>query len=112
MHRPEAAAAARERRLLPGAGAAVGVQRCASRALGGSSKLMTNAAAARSRHDLAAAAADYRELAALQAMSADTWADYADVTAGLNGNSLAGEPEKYLQEALRLDPQHPEGVVA
>jgi cytochrome c-type biogenesis protein CcmH len=39
-------------------------------------------------------------------MTADTWADYADVTASLNGNSLVGAPEKYLQAALSLDPQH------
>jgi cytochrome c-type biogenesis protein CcmH len=39
-------------------------------------------------------------------MTADTWADYADVTASLNGNSLVGAPEKYLQAALNLDPQH------
>ncbi len=43
-------------------------------------------------------------------MTADTWADYADVAAGLNGNSLIGEPEKYLQAALSLDPQHPKAL--
>ena len=46
----------------------------------------------------------------MHAMTADTWADYADVAAGLNGNSLIGEPEKYLLAALNLDPQHPKAL--
>jgi len=109
VQRPEAAAAAREKRLLPGAGAAP-----AAAAPGAPSaaaaQLIASADAARSRHDLSAAAADYRQLAALKEMTADTWADYADVAAGLNGNSLVGEPEKYLQAALALDPQHPKAL--
>ena len=122
MGRPADAAAARERRLSPRAGAATALAAAAAsipsapnatRGLGASSelsaaarKLIADADAARGRHDLAAASADYRQLVAMHAMNADTWADYADVAAGLNGNSLVGEPEKYLQAALILDPQH------
>lgn len=109
VQRPQAAAAARERRLLPGAGgaAAANAPREPSAA---AAKLIASAEAARSRHDLTAAAADYRSLAALQEMTADTWADYADVAAGLNGNSLRGDPARYLQAALTLDPQHPKAL--
>jgi cytochrome c-type biogenesis protein CcmH/NrfG len=109
VQRPEAAAAAREKRLLPGAGVTLAPS-APSEPSAAARKLITSADAARNRHDLAAAAADYRQLATMQEMTADTWADYADVAAGLNGNSLAGEPEKYLQAALRLDPQHPKAL--
>jgi cytochrome c-type biogenesis protein CcmH len=43
-------------------------------------------------------------------MSADTWADYADVLASLNGNKLAGEPEALVKNALALDPDHPKAL--
>jgi cytochrome c-type biogenesis protein CcmH/NrfG len=124
MGRPADAVAARARRLPQGAAAAVapgggpftaapGATRDAnvSGALSAAAReLIASAEAARRRHDLAAAAADYRQLAARQEMTADAWADYADVAAGLHGNSLVGEPEKYLQNALRLDPQHPKAL--
>lgn len=109
VQRPEAAAAARGRRLLPGAGAAPAAN-APSEPSAAARQLIARAAAARSRHDLGAAAADYRQLAAMQEMTADTWADYADVAAGLHGNSLVGEPAQYLQNALRLDPQHPKAL--
>ncbi len=109
VQRPAAAAAARERRLPPGAGAAPAPS-APSEPSAAAAKLITSAEAARSRHDLTAAAADFQQLAALREMTADTWADYADVAAGLNGNSLVGEPEKYLQAALRLDSQHPKAL--
>jgi cytochrome c-type biogenesis protein CcmH len=69
-------------------------------------KLVAAANAARSKRDYIAARNTYRQLAGMQQMNADTWADYADVVASLNANSLAGEPEKYLQQALRIDPRH------
>ncbi|MGB8693899.1 MAG: hypothetical protein WCD08_10370, partial [Steroidobacteraceae bacterium] len=53
-----------------------------------------------------AASAAYAKLAARNEMTADTWADYADVVASSSGNSLAGVPATYIQNALRLDPQH------
>jgi cytochrome c-type biogenesis protein CcmH/NrfG len=115
--RPQGALAARERRLLPGAGASTPGEPGAARALNApgepsaaARKLIASAEAARSRRDLAAAAAAYRQLATMQEMTADKWADYADVAAALNGNSLVGEPEQYLQEALKLDPQHPKAL--
>ena len=126
VQRPQAAAAAREKRLLPGAGAATAVAAAGTAMTSApitagapiapgepsaaARKLIASAEAARSRRDLAAAAAAYRQLATMQQMTADTWADYADVAAALNGNSLLGEPEKYLQAALSLDPQHPKAL--
>ena len=126
MGRAADAAAARERRLSPSAGAAAALATPgasiasapnATRSFDTSSelsaaarKLIADADAARSRHDLTAASADYRQLVTLHQMTADTWADYADVVAGLNGNSLVGEPEKYVQAALNLDPQHPKAL--
>jgi cytochrome c-type biogenesis protein CcmH/NrfG len=113
MGRPGDAAAARERRLPLNAGGAAVSSLSAAAALlaprqlsAAGRKLIASAATARGRRDFAAAAEDYRQLVDLQEMTADTWADYADVTAALNGNSLVGTPEKYLQAALSLDPQH------
>ena len=129
MQRPAAAAAARARRLSGAADAAAAPAAPAAggtlvtslpealRSLdaleapsGAARKLIASAEAARGRRDLAAAKEDYRQLVDMHAMTADTWADYADVAAGLNGNSLIGEPEKYLLAALNLDPQHPKAL--
>ena len=51
------------------------------------------------------ACAAFAAAAGLGAMTADSWADYADAQASMAGH-LAGEPEKSLAEALALDPQH------
>jgi cytochrome c-type biogenesis protein CcmH len=113
MGRSADAAAAREKRLPQSTGAATTVALgdaiglVAPKPLSAAArKLIASADAARSEHDFSAASEDYRQLVAMQQMTADTWADYADVAASLNGNSLAGKPEKYLQAALSLDPQH------
>jgi cytochrome c-type biogenesis protein CcmH len=113
MGRSADAAAAREKRLPQSTGAATTVALgdaiglVAPKPLSAAAlKLIASADAARSEHDFSAASEDYRQLVAMQQMTADSWADYADVAASLNGNSLAGKPEKYLQAALSLDPQH------
>lgn len=51
------------------------------------------------------ACADYATVVRLGAMTADTWADYADAQASLAG-SLAGAPEQAIAKALALDPKH------
>jgi cytochrome c-type biogenesis protein CcmH len=71
-----------------------------------SGKLLADAADARGRKDFKAARAIYQKLAEAQQLDAGGWADFADVTAAVNGNSLAGAPESYLQRALQLDPQN------
>lgn len=64
----------------------------------------------RRKHDNAAARTIYARLAAREQLTADGWADYADVTAALNRGSLQGEPARYIEAALRLDPQHPKAL--
>jgi cytochrome c-type biogenesis protein CcmH/NrfG len=117
MGRSDDAAAAHEKRLPQGAGAPTSVELGDAIALlaprspsAAAHKLIVNADTARIKNDLAAASADYRQLVDMHEMTADTWADFADVTASLNGNSLVGAPEKYLQAALNLDPQHPKAL--
>lgn len=51
------------------------------------------------------ARAAFRKLAELDAMSADLWADYADVEGSVSG-SLAGQAESFMDKALELDPGH------
>jgi cytochrome c-type biogenesis protein CcmH len=72
-------------------------------------KLLAAADEAKRTRNYAAARDAYVKLAARGAMTADTWADYADVTASLAG-TLAGEPEKYITQALALDPHHPKAL--
>ena len=113
MGRSADAVAAREKRLPQTAGAAPWAALDTAIALStprdvpaAARKLIANADAARLKRDFATATADYRQLINMQQMTANTWADYADVSASLNGKSLIGAPEKYLQVALSLDPQH------
>jgi cytochrome c-type biogenesis protein CcmH/NrfG len=73
-------------------------------------KLVEAANVARRARNYAAARDAYVKLAARGTMTADTWADYADVSASLNGGNLAGDPEKYIASALALDPQHPKAL--
>jgi cytochrome c-type biogenesis protein CcmH/NrfG len=113
MGRSADAVAAREKRLPQTAGATTWAALDTAIALStprdvpaAARKLIANADAARLKRDFATATADYRQLINMQQMTANTWADYADVSASLNGKSLIGAPEKYLQAALSLDPQH------
>jgi cytochrome c-type biogenesis protein CcmH len=73
-------------------------------------RLVTAANDARTKRDFAVARDLYAKLAARNEMNADTWADYADVTASLNGRSLLGKPATYLANALRLNPLHPKAL--
>jgi len=125
LGRPADAAAARQKRLPSGSairvagmdssrmdGAQAGgaeLQPAAPRPVAVSADarvLLDAAAAAQSKHDFPAARAAYLKLIARNEMTADAWADYADVAGTLNGNSLQGEPEQDLRNALRLDPQN------
>ena len=73
-------------------------------------QLVAEASAARAKRDFATARAAYAKLVARNEMTADTWADYADVTASASGNSLTGQPATYIQNALHLDPSHPKAL--
>ena len=69
-------------------------------------RLIHEANVARRARKHAAARDAYVKLVARGAMTADTWADYADVTASLRGGSLAGEAGTFIAKALELDPRH------
>lgn len=68
-------------------------------------RLIASAEDHRRKREFAPACAAYAELAKMNAMDADTWADYADARAALSGG-LAGEPETYLDKSLALDPRN------
>jgi cytochrome c-type biogenesis protein CcmH len=63
------------------------------------------ARSARSARDFKAAQAAFEKAIALRAMSADDWADYADVLASVSGK-LAGPPSQAIAAALALDANH------
>lgn len=48
----------------------------------------------------------YAQLAKLMPNDADVYADYADALAMANNRSLQGEPEKLVERALSVNPQH------
>lgn len=115
LGRPEDAAAARQKRLPAGAGAAPVASAPpaaapAPKMSAAAVKLLADANVARTKRDFAAARAIYVKLAARNEMTADAWADYADVMASMNGNSLAGQPTVLIGNALSLDPQHPKAL--
>jgi cytochrome c-type biogenesis protein CcmH len=72
-------------------------------------RLKEAADVARRQRDFAAAKVAYLRLIGRKEMTADTWADYADVLATLS-KKLAGEPEAVLKNALALDPDHPKAL--
>ena len=64
----------------------------------------------RTQRDNAGARDALQQLIALHAMTAQTWADYADVLASLNGGSLAGGAGEAIDKALALDPTNSKGL--
>lgn len=58
----------------------------------------------RERHDNPAARDALAKVVALHGMTAQSWADYADVLGSLAGGSLAGAAGSAIDEALALDP--------
>ncbi|MDE2219256.1 MAG: hypothetical protein KGJ52_02655 [Gammaproteobacteria bacterium] len=126
LGRPDDAALARQKRLPPGAGTGSAVAAVAAGGAGAvlpasaappapalsaeGARLVAAANAARNKRDFAAARDLYARLEARKEMTADTWADYADVTASVNGRSLQGKPATYIANALRLDPRHPKAL--
>jgi cytochrome c-type biogenesis protein CcmH/NrfG len=67
--------------------------------------LIASAEHHRRKREFKEACADYAGVLKLGAMTADTWADYADAQASLTGQ-LAGDPAKAIDRALALDPRH------
>ena len=64
----------------------------------------------RGQHDWAGARAAYARLVDLRAMSAQSWADYADVLGSLAGGSLEGEAGRAIDNALALDAANPKAL--
>jgi cytochrome c-type biogenesis protein CcmH/NrfG len=116
LGRADDAALARQKQLPPGTGAETAAPAMAAPARAAAAlspqamQLLAAANAARTKRNFAAARDQYEKLAARGEMNADAWADFADVTATLNGRSLQGRPAEYLAKALRLDPQHPKAL--
>jgi cytochrome c-type biogenesis protein CcmH/NrfG len=101
------AAAARAKRLPAARPAPAATEKVARRPLSAAAlKLVDQANVARRARKYEAARNIYAGLAARGEMTADSWADYADVSASLHGGKLAGEPEKFIASALALDPRH------
>ncbi len=73
-------------------------------------KLLAKAGSARQNKQMKQAAAIYAQLAARGQMNADSWADYADAVASVQGGKIAGEPESYIAKALALNPLHPKAL--
>jgi cytochrome c-type biogenesis protein CcmH len=66
--------------------------------------------ARRTERDYAGARNAYRKAMDLHAMSAQSWADYADVLGSLAGGSLSGEAGRAIDSALAMDPANPKAL--
>lgn len=64
----------------------------------------------RERHDNPAARDALARVVALHGMTAQSWADYADVLASLAGGSLTGAAGGAIDQALALDPANPKAL--
>jgi cytochrome c-type biogenesis protein CcmH len=60
----------------------------------------------RAQHDNGAARDALAKVVALKGMTAQSWADYADVLASLTGGSLTGAAGSAIDSALALDPSN------
>ena len=68
------------------------------------------AAARRKLHDYPQARDAYRKVISLKGMTADAWADYADVSASLSGGQLGSESARAIDSALALDSSNPKAL--
>ena len=64
----------------------------------------------RGQRDYAGARAAYVKLVDLRAMSAQSWAEYADVLGSLAAGSLAGDAGRAIDSALALDASNPKAL--
>jgi hypothetical protein len=72
--------------------------------------LHTIAEQARRQRNYSAAREAYATLEKQSALTADEWADYADVVASLQNGALGGEPARLIGEALKANPAQPKGL--
>ncbi len=73
---------------------------------GSAGSLVAQAEEHRRKREFPQAIEAYRKLVAANAMTADSWADYADALASAPGGSLGGESAKAVDRALALNPKH------
>jgi len=64
----------------------------------------------RGQRDYAGARSAYLKVVELRAMTAQSWADYADVLGSLSGGSLAGDAGHAIDSALALDSANPKAL--
>ena len=64
----------------------------------------------RAQRDFAGARAAYTKVVELRAMSAQSWADYADVLGSLADGALTGEAARAIDNALALDAKNPKAL--
>ncbi len=64
----------------------------------------------RQSRDFAKAGEAYRRVEALGAMTADSWADYADVLGSLAGGSLDRNAGRAIDRAIAIDANHPKAL--
>jgi cytochrome c-type biogenesis protein CcmH/NrfG len=64
----------------------------------------------RRQRNYSAARDAYAALEQQSALTADEWADYADVVASTQNGSLGGEPARLIAQALKLNPTQPKGL--
>jgi cytochrome c-type biogenesis protein CcmH/NrfG len=67
-------------------------------------QLLSTADKDRATHDYSGAKSAYEQVVAFDQMSAQNWADFADVMASLNAGRLDGAPTQYIMAALKLNP--------
>jgi len=73
---------------------------------GSAQEWLSLAGTRRRNRDYAGARAAFLQVIQRNAMTADSWADYADALASIPGGSLGGDAEVAIQRALSLDPKH------
>jgi cytochrome c-type biogenesis protein CcmH len=64
----------------------------------------------RQQHENGQARAAFIKVIELNGMTAESWADYADVLGSLSGGSLGGEAGRALDRSLALDPTNPKAL--
>ena len=64
----------------------------------------------RRSHEADAARVAYEKVVGLRAMTAQSWADYADVLGTRAGGSLAGAAGRAIERSLALDPTNPKAL--
>ncbi|MBV8909393.1 MAG: hypothetical protein JOZ89_01400, partial [Gammaproteobacteria bacterium] len=101
--------AAAARTAAPGAGGSASAEQLERRVAHDprdSASWLAIAELRRSQRDYARAADAYARLVQLGAMSAQSWADYADTLGSLAGGSFSGAAGADIDRALALDPQN------